>query len=54
VAPDVAPEEEAFVALVASGTEDEGEAQRRVRAYLCDGESINIDFFGDTHGGAAL
>ena len=41
VAPDVAPEEEAFVALVASGTEDEGEAQRQVRAYLCDGESIN-------------
>jgi len=41
VAPDVAPEGEAFVALVASGTEEEGEAQRQVRAYLCDGQSIN-------------
>ena len=41
VAPDAAPEEEAFVALVASGTEEEGEAQRQVRAYLCDGQSIN-------------
>jgi hypothetical protein len=41
VAPDVAPQAEAFVALVASGTEDEGEAQRQVRAYLCDGQSIN-------------
>ena len=41
VAPDATPEGEAFVALVASGTEDEGEAQRQVRAYLCDGQSIN-------------
>ncbi len=41
VAPDAAPQAEAFVALVASGTEDEGEAQRQVRAYLCDGQSIN-------------
>ncbi len=41
VAPDVAPEAEAFVALVASGAEEEGEAQRQVRAYLCDGQSIN-------------
>src|SRR5829696_7979245 len=42
VAPDAAPEEEAFVALVASGTEEEGEAQRQVRAYLCDGQSIRV------------
>jgi hypothetical protein len=41
VAPDATPEGEAFVALVASGTEDEGQAQRQVRAYLCDGQSIN-------------
>ena len=41
VAPDATPEGEAFVAFVASGTEDEGEAQRQVRAYLCDGQSIN-------------
>ena len=41
VAPDAASEAEAFVALVASGTEEEGEAQRQVRAYLCDGQSIN-------------
>ncbi len=41
VATSGAPEGEAFVALVASGTEEEGEAQRQVRAYLCDGQSIN-------------
>jgi hypothetical protein len=27
--------------LVASGTEEEGGARRQVRAYLCDGQSIN-------------
>jgi hypothetical protein len=37
----LAPDADAFVALVASGTEEEGEAQRQVRAYLCDGQSIN-------------
>jgi hypothetical protein len=41
VAPDAAPEAEAFVALVATGTEDEGETQQ-VRAYLCDGESVTF------------
>jgi len=41
LAPDAAPQGEAFIALVASGTEDEGEAQRQVMAYLCDGQSIN-------------
>jgi hypothetical protein len=41
LAPDAAPEAEAFVALVATGTEEEGEAQWQVRAYLCDGQSIN-------------
>ena len=41
VAPDAAPQAEAFVALVASGTEEEGEAQRQVRAYMCDGQFIN-------------
>ncbi len=33
--------EEAFIVLVASGTEEEGEGERQVRAYLCDGEWIN-------------
>ncbi len=37
----LAPDADAFVALVATGTEEEGEAQRQVRAYLCDGQSIN-------------
>jgi hypothetical protein len=38
----LAPDADAFVALVASGTEEEeGQAQRQVRAYLCDGHSIN-------------
>ena len=37
----VVPDADAFVALVATGTEEEGEAQRQVRAYLCDGQSIN-------------
>jgi hypothetical protein len=38
----LAPDADAFVALVASGTEEEeGQAQRQVRAYLCDGQSIN-------------
>ena len=41
MAPDAAPEAEAFVALVATGTEDEGETQQ-VRAYLCDGESVTF------------
>ena len=64
VAPDAAPEGEAFVALVASGTEDEGEAQRQVRAYLCDGQSINewfnegsvegVEFDLTSDGGAQL
>ena len=38
----LAPDADAFVDLVASGTEEEeGQAQRQVRAYLCDGQSIN-------------
>src|SRR5215208_5700655 len=51
VAPDAAPQAEAFVALVASGTEEEGEAQRQVRAYLDDGESFT--FTADLATGAA-
>jgi hypothetical protein len=40
-----AGENGAFVALVASGAEEEG-AEREVRAYLCDGRQINEWFTG--------
>jgi hypothetical protein len=46
-----APDEEAFVALVAASPEEEGQ-ERDVRAYLCDGESISewFTFTGTAEG----
>jgi hypothetical protein len=44
-----APDEEAFVAIVAAGPEEEGQ-ERDVRAYLCDGESVTEWFTGRADG----
>ena len=43
------PDEEAFVAIVAAGPEEEGQ-ERDVRAYLCDGESVTEWFTGRAEG----
>jgi hypothetical protein len=45
-----APDEEAFVALVAASPEEEEGQERDVRAYLCDGESISEWFTGRAEG----
>ncbi len=45
-----APEEDAFVALVAASPEEEEGQERDVRAYLCDGESISEWFTGTAEG----
>ena len=44
-----APDEEAFVAIVAASPEEEGQ-ERDVRAYLCDGESVTEWFTGRAEG----
>src|SRR3990170_5064707 len=44
-----APDEEAFVAIVAVSPEEEGN-ERDVRAYLCDGESVTEWFTGTAEG----
>ena len=43
------PDEEAFVAIVAAGPEEEGQ-ERDVRAYLCDGERVTEWFTGRAEG----
>jgi hypothetical protein len=45
-----APDEEAFVAIVAAGPEEEEGQERDVRAYLCDGESVTEWFTGRADG----
>ena len=45
-----APDEDAFVALVAASPEEEEGQERDVRAYLCDGESISEWFTGTAEG----
>jgi hypothetical protein len=44
-----APDEEAFVTIVAAGPEEEGQ-ERDVRAYLCDGEGVTEWFTGRADG----
>jgi hypothetical protein len=41
-----APDEEAFVAIVAASPDEEEGQERDVRAYLCDGESVSEWFTG--------
>ena len=45
-----APDEEAFVAIVAAGPEEEEGQERDVRAYLCDGEGVTEWFTGRAEG----
>ena len=45
-----APEADAFVALIASEAEQGGEGGRQVRAYLCDGMTLNEWFWGTAAG----
>jgi len=49
IAEDV-PDNTAFVAVVATGAEEEEGGEREVRAYLCSGEAINEWFTGSAEG----
>jgi hypothetical protein len=45
-----APDADALVAIISSGPEQEGDAEHEVRAYLCDGKTINEWFVGKASG----
>ena len=45
-----AQDEDAFVAIVAASPEEEGEDEREVRAYLCDGREVTEWFTGTATG----